>query len=116
MDFAGIAYDNWVHLIAIWYILWLFGIFCGHLLYFMVIWNILWSFGIFCGHLVYLMAMWNILWAFGIFVVFPFLVCCTKKNLATLVAEEGLHMVEFSLNNSCKSGTAKICTYVWINP
>jgi hypothetical protein len=49
-------------------------------------------------------------------VVFPFLVCCTKKNLATLVAEEGLHMVEFSLNNSCKSGTAKICTYVWINP
>jgi hypothetical protein len=36
--------------VVIWYILWSFGIFCGHLVYFVVIWYILWSFGIFCGH------------------------------------------------------------------
>jgi hypothetical protein len=46
-------------LMHIWYMLWTFGIFCSH-------------FGIFCSH-------------FGIF--FPVLVCCTKKNLATLVFE-----------------------------
>jgi hypothetical protein len=32
---------------AIWYILWPFGIFYGHLVYFMAIWYILWPFGIF---------------------------------------------------------------------
>jgi hypothetical protein len=37
---------------------------------FNAIWSILWPFDIFCGH-------------FGIF--FPVLVCCTKKNLATLL-------------------------------
>jgi hypothetical protein len=52
---------------AIWYILWPFGIFCGHLVYFMAIWYILWPFGIFYGHLVYFMAIWYILWTFGIF-------------------------------------------------
>jgi hypothetical protein len=34
------------------------------------------------GHLVYFMVIWYILWPFGIFL--PFLVYCTKKNLATL--------------------------------
>jgi hypothetical protein len=29
---------------AIWYILWPFGIFYGHLVYFMAIWYILWPF------------------------------------------------------------------------
>jgi hypothetical protein len=53
-----------------------FGIFCGHLVYFVVIWDSLWSFGIFCGHLVYFVVIWYI---------FPLLVCCTKKNLATLL-------------------------------
>jgi hypothetical protein len=38
---------------AIWYILWPFGIFYGHLVYFMAVWYILWPFGIFYGHLVY---------------------------------------------------------------
>jgi hypothetical protein len=38
----------------------------------MVNWYILWSIGIFYGHLVYFMA------------IFPVLVFCTKKNLATL--------------------------------
>jgi hypothetical protein len=40
--------------------------------------------GIFYGYRKYFMAIWYILWSFGIF--FPVLVCCTKKNLATLVA------------------------------
>jgi hypothetical protein len=43
-----------------------------HLVYFMAIWYSLWPFGIFNGYLVYL---------------FPVLVCCTKKNLATLVVD-----------------------------
>jgi hypothetical protein len=42
----------------------------------MVIWSILWQFGIFSGDLVYFMVIWSIL---------PFLVCCVKKNLATLL-------------------------------
>jgi hypothetical protein len=45
---------------VIWYILWLFGIFCVNLVYFTAIWSILWPFGIFCGHLVYLMVIWCI--------------------------------------------------------
>jgi hypothetical protein len=42
---------------------------------------------IFYGHLVYFTAIRNILWPLGMVVwyVFPLLVCCTKKNLATLV-------------------------------
>jgi hypothetical protein len=64
--------------------MWSFGIFYGHLIYFMVIvyfmaiWYVLWSSGIYYSHLVYV----PILWSFGIFS--PVLVCCTKKNLATL--------------------------------
>jgi hypothetical protein len=46
------------------------GIFYGHSVYFMAIWYILWLFGIFYGYLVYFS---------------PVLVCCTEKNLATLV-------------------------------
>jgi hypothetical protein len=38
--------------------------------------------GIFYGQLVYIVAIWYILWIFGLF--FPVLVCCIKKNLATL--------------------------------
>jgi hypothetical protein len=45
--------------------------------------------GIFYGHLLYLETIRFILWPFGIFyanlgMYFPVLVCCTKKNLATL--------------------------------
>jgi hypothetical protein len=47
----GIVFDHLVHFcgpcVVIWYIWWLFGVFCGHLVYFKVIWYILWSFGIF---------------------------------------------------------------------
>jgi hypothetical protein len=49
-------------------ILWTFGLFYGHLVYFTVIWSILRSFGIFYGYFVY----------------FSVLVCFTKKNLANL--------------------------------
>jgi hypothetical protein len=45
---------------------------------------ILWPFILFYGLSVYFVAIWNILWLFGIY--FPVLVCCTKKNLATLLA------------------------------
>jgi hypothetical protein len=46
--------------------------------------------GIFHGHVVYFKAVWYICWPFGIFYIgiwyiFPVLVCCTKKNLATLI-------------------------------
>jgi hypothetical protein len=43
---------------ALWYILWHFGIFYGTLVYFMALWYILWHFGIFFRHLVYFMALW----------------------------------------------------------
>jgi hypothetical protein len=52
------------------------------LVYFMSIWSILLPFGIFCGHLIYFVVVWYILWSFGIFLTV--LVCCAKKNLATL--------------------------------
>jgi hypothetical protein len=45
-----------VHLVAIWSILWLFGIFNGQWVYFLFIWYI-----------------------------FPILVICSKKNMATLL-------------------------------
>jgi hypothetical protein len=43
-----------IHYTAIWYIVWPFGIICGHSVYFVVIWYILRSFGVFCGDLVHL--------------------------------------------------------------
>jgi hypothetical protein len=51
-------------------------LFSAHLKYVTAIWYILWSFGIFYGHLV-------ILWSFGI--NSAVLVSCAKKNLATLL-------------------------------
>jgi hypothetical protein len=50
-------------------------------------WYILWPFGIFYSHVVYFVDIWCILWLFGIFC--PVLVRCTKKNLATLVSARG---------------------------
>jgi hypothetical protein len=58
-----------VYFMVIWY-------FFGHLVLFMVIWYFLWSFGTFYGHLVLFMVIWYI---------FPVLVFCTEKNLATLL-------------------------------
>jgi hypothetical protein len=52
----------------------------------MAIWYILWQFHLFYGHLVYFVVISYILWPFGIFwYICPVLVCCTKKNLATLL-------------------------------
>jgi hypothetical protein len=45
---------------AIWYILWSFGIICGHLVYFVVIWYNLGLFGIIWGHLVYFFLYWYV--------------------------------------------------------
>jgi hypothetical protein len=69
---------------TIWYILWLFGIFYGNLVYFMVIWYILWLFGIFYGYLVYFMATYLVYFMVIWYIFSPVLVCCTKKNRATL--------------------------------
>jgi hypothetical protein len=52
---------NLVYFVVIWYILWLFSIFCG----FLVFWYILWLFGIFCGYLICFVVIWYILWLFG---------------------------------------------------
>jgi hypothetical protein len=52
--------------------------------------------GTFYGHFVYFIAIWYILWSFGIFS--PFLVHCTKKNLATLlVFKKKRHFFSYSL-------------------
>jgi hypothetical protein len=48
---------------------------------------ILWPFGIFYDHLVHFVFIWYVLCSFGTF--FPFLVSCTKKNLATLLSARG---------------------------
>jgi hypothetical protein len=50
----------WYMLWELVYILWVFGICYGYLVYFMVIWYILWAFGI------------GILWLFDIYLYFPF--------------------------------------------
>jgi hypothetical protein len=50
----------------------------------MAIWYILWSFGMFYSHLAIFMAIWYILRSFGIFS--PSFVCFNKKNLATHVS------------------------------
>jgi hypothetical protein len=46
-------------------------------------WHILWPFGLFYDEFSYFMAIWYILWPSGTF--FHVSVCCTQKNLATLV-------------------------------
>jgi hypothetical protein len=74
------------------------GLFLAQLVYFMDIpmyfshiWWILWTFGVFYGHLVYYMDIWCILWTFRRYILWSFgtcfsaLVCCTKKDLATLI-------------------------------
>jgi hypothetical protein len=65
-----VFYVHFLHFKAIWYILWPFGAFCGHL-------------GIFCGHLGIFCGHLGIFC--GHLVYFSILVCCTKKNLATLL-------------------------------
>jgi hypothetical protein len=59
------------------------GLLYSHLAYFTAFWSILQPFGLFYSHLAYFTAIWSILQPFGLF--FTFWVCCTTKNLATLV-------------------------------
>jgi hypothetical protein len=65
---------------------------------------------IFYGHLVYFAAIWysflpfGILWLFGTFS--PGLVCCTKKNLATLIAMPALNMARYcEFEKKCQNHT-----------
>jgi hypothetical protein len=70
---------------------------------FMVLWNIFWLFGIFyIIYYVYAMVYFGIFGNYlAISYIFPTLVHCTKKNLATLAqTHEKLQKVFFSL--SCK--------------
>jgi hypothetical protein len=60
-----------VYFMSIWSILRASGIFCGHVVYCTYGYLIY----VFCSHLVYCMVFWYI---------FPVLVCCAKKDLATL--------------------------------
>jgi hypothetical protein len=53
-------------------------------LYLMAIWSILRPFGLFYGHLVYFLPF-DIIYGLMVGIFFPVLVCCTNKNLATLV-------------------------------
>jgi hypothetical protein len=66
---------------------WLFGIcvviwyLCGHLEFLCPFGiPIIWPFGIFYDHLVYFMTIWYILWPH---ICNEILVCCTRENLAT---------------------------------
>jgi hypothetical protein len=61
------------------------------LIYFMAIWNILWRFGIFYDHLVHFIFIWYILLV---------LVSCTKKNLATLFRSADLRSGDFKVTCS----------------
>jgi hypothetical protein len=75
---------------------------------FMVLWNIFWLFGIFyIIYYVYTMVYFGIFGNYlAISYIFPTLVHCTKKNLATLAqTHEKLQKVFFSL--SCKPWTCK---------
>jgi hypothetical protein len=56
-----------------------------------VTWCILWTFGLFYGHFIYFMDICYILWNFCLF--FPVLVFFTKKNLATLLSWNRLKFI-----------------------
>jgi hypothetical protein len=80
------------------------------LVHFMTIWSILRPLGIFCGHLVNFMVIWNI---------FPLLVCCTNKNLATPFFSSRnssfiviMHMGPYSILRDSKPRSSVRCTYI----
>jgi hypothetical protein len=75
----------------------------------MAIWNILWIFGIFYDHSVHFVFIWYL---------FPVLVSCTKKNLATLAYTCNLRKCGWMILNQgdkkekkCVPGfTVQLCT------
>jgi hypothetical protein len=70
MENVGIFYGE------CWYILWTFGIFYGHLVYFMDIWYILWTFGTYILWTFGTYILWTfgtyILWTFGTYILWTF--------------------------------------------
>jgi hypothetical protein len=50
------------------HIVWPFGLFYGHLVYFTSIWSILCPFGLFYGHMVHYVSIWYILWLFSTYI------------------------------------------------
>jgi hypothetical protein len=82
---------------ALWYILWHFGIFYGTLVYFMALWYILWHFGIFFRHLVYFMALW-----YTYFVVSWYIV--PQKKLATLLRHSHRNLSTRRRNRNLNTG------------
>jgi hypothetical protein len=111
----GIFYGHLVYIAAICYILRSFGLYYHHLVYFMAIWSILPPFGIFYGHLVYIIAIFifygHLVYIIAIFIFyghlvyifFLVLVCCTKKNLATLARSENPEIYEFVVKNNSRT-------------
>jgi hypothetical protein len=66
--------------------------------------------GIIYGHLVYFTAIWYILWPFGnLLVIFPALVYCVKKNLATLFQIPSCQ-AKFNLLVKSNSGLDESCS------
>jgi hypothetical protein len=65
-------------------------------------WYILWPFGLFYGHLVYFVADWYtylvaiFVYFIVIWYIFSLLVCCTKKNLATVKKTRRRRIIFFS--------------------
>jgi hypothetical protein len=66
------------------------GIFYGHWVYFVVFWYILLPLGIFYSHVVFLWPFIFYVYSYFLIIwcIFSILVCCTKKNLAILIAYE----------------------------
>jgi hypothetical protein len=97
--------------------LWQFVIFCGnwvlfnaHLTYFVAIGHILWLFGVFCDHLVNFVTncnLWQfdrILWPFGIF----------SHRFGNLQQEKsGNPAIKVSRSRRWRWGHAKICEIEW---
>jgi hypothetical protein len=88
------------------------GIFYGNLVYFMAVWYILCLFGIIYGHLVYFITIWFVLMV--PWYIFPALVCCTRKNLATLLLSS-LH-VSITPRYCCHSADFKSRSRNWDKP
>jgi hypothetical protein len=86
----------------------------------MAIWYILGPTGKFYGHLVHFMVIWYILWSFGI--IFPVLLCCTTKNLATQLGPNLEKSAKIEINfMACVAKTVTIstrlqgCQMFWYN-
>jgi hypothetical protein len=74
-------------------------------------WYTLWPFGLLYGHLVYFVSFCYILGSFGI--CSRFCICCTKKNLATLIQTKNVRtkkMAECLSSRNFKWKTTSTCS------